>query len=177
MLTLFTWVFMFSFVRSMTQAMSWLSDLIGDIVHPLLMLSLWILSKTLITFWYTAPHCKPCRYVWVAITPFTLILGLKSGVFWNPLIISFPMSTETFWLSPKMTEKIGFKECWGPKSLSGWPEFFKAGWATLHSIFSSIFGDNHKVSVLIGKLMMRGFQNTPDFNPSINVKGVIATQT
>ena len=30
-------------------------------------------------------------------------------------------------------------------------------------IFSVIFGDNHKVSVPIGKLMMRGFQNTPDF--------------
>ena len=44
-------------------------------------------------------------------------------------------------------------------------------------IFSLIFGDNHKVSVLIGKLMMRGFQNTPDFNPGINVKGVIATKT
>ena len=48
---------------------------------------------------------------------------------------------------------------------------------SLNPIFSVIFGDNHKVSVLIGKLMMRGFQNTPDFNPSINVKGVIATQT
>ena len=29
-------------------------------------------------------------------------------------------------------------------------------------IFSVIFGDNHKVSVPIGKLMMRGFQNTPN---------------
>ena len=48
---------------------------------------------------------------------------------------------------------------------------------SLNPIFSVIFGDNQKVSVLIGKLMMRGFQNTPDFNPSINVKGVIATQT
>ena len=76
-----------------------------------------------------------------------------------------------------MTEKIGFKDRWGPKFLSGRPEFFKAGYATLNHIFSLIFGDNHKVSVLIGKLMMRGFQNTPDFNPSINVKGVIATQT
>ena len=33
---------------------------------------------------------------------------------------------------------------------------------TLNQIFSVIFGDNHKVSVPIGKLMMRGFQNTPD---------------
>ena len=34
---------------------------------------------------------------------------------------------------------------------------------SLNSIFSIIFGANHKVSVPIGKLMMRGFQNTPDF--------------
>ena len=34
---------------------------------------------------------------------------------------------------------------------------------TLDPIFSTIFGANHKVPVPIGKLMMRGFQNTPDF--------------
>ena len=33
---------------------------------------------------------------------------------------------------------------------------------TLNQIFSVIFGDNHKVSVPIGKLMMRGFQNIPN---------------
>ena len=87
------------------------------------------------------------------------------------------MGTETLWLAPNMMEKIGFKEYWAQKSLSGQRESLKAGQATLNLFFSDIFGDNKKVSVLIGKLMMRGFQNTPDFNPSINVKGVIANQT
>ena len=76
-----------------------------------------------------------------------------------------------------MTKKIRFQEGWGPKSLSRPRESLKAGQDTLNPIFSDNFGDSHKVSVPIGKLMMRGFQNTPDFNPSINVKGVIATQT
>ena len=34
---------------------------------------------------------------------------------------------------------------------------------SLNPIFSVIFGDNHKVLVPIGKPMMRGFQNTPNF--------------
>ena len=34
---------------------------------------------------------------------------------------------------------------------------------SLNSIFSVIFGDNHKVSVPIGKPMMKGFQNNPNF--------------
>ena len=33
---------------------------------------------------------------------------------------------------------------------------------SLNPIFSLIFSNNHKVSVPIGKLMMRGFQNTPN---------------
>ena len=33
---------------------------------------------------------------------------------------------------------------------------------SLIPIFSVIFGDNHKVSMYIGKPMMRGFQNTPN---------------
>ncbi len=32
----------------------------------------------------------------------------------------------------------------------------------LNPVFFVIFGNNHQVSVPIGKLMMRGFQNTPN---------------
>ena len=39
---------------------------------------------------------------------------------------------------------------------------------------SLIFGDSYKVLVAIGKLMMRGFQNTLTFNPSIIVRAEIA---
>ena len=93
--------------------------------------------------WEMRGHLQPptanlAAYVWVAINPFTLMLGLKSGVFWNALIISFPMSTETLWLSPKMTEKIGFRECWGQKSLSGRPEFWKQS-RQLQILFSPSF--------------------------------------
>ena len=76
-----------------------------------------------------------------------------------------------------MTEKTGLKLAYHAFKNSGRPDTDFGPQHSLNPIFSAIFGDNHKVSVLIGKLMMRGFQNTPDFNPSINVKGVIATQT
>ena len=33
---------------------------------------------------------------------------------------------------------------------------------SLNPVVSVIFCGNHKVSVPVGKLMMRGFQNTPD---------------
>ena len=39
-----------------------------------------------------------------------------------------------------------------------------------------IFGDNHKVSVLIGKLMTRGFQNTPYFWILLKIEGAMALQ-
>ena len=87
------------------------------------------------------------------------------------------MSTETLWLSPKIKEKIGFKVAYPALKNSGRPDNDFGPQHSLNPIFSVIFGDNQKVSVLIGKLMMRGFQNTPDFNPSINAKGMIATQT
>ena len=62
-----------------------------------------------------------------------------------------------------MMEKIGFKEYWGPKSLSGQGESLKLGQATFNPFFSDIFGDIQKFSVPIGKLMTRGFQNNPYF--------------
>ena len=76
-----------------------------------------------------------------------------------------------------MTEKIGFKVTYPAFKDSLRRDNDFGPQHSLNPIFSVIFGDNHKVSVLIGKLMMRGFQNTPDFNPGINVKGVIETQT
>ena len=71
-------------------------------------------------------------------------------MFWNPLIISFPIGTETLWLAPKMMEKIGFKEYWGHC------HYFIMQVESFIFIFSVFFCDNHKVSVLIGKLMIRG---------------------
>ena len=76
-----------------------------------------------------------------------------------------------------MSEKNRFKVAYPALKNYGWPNNDFGPQHSLNTIFSVIFGDNQKVSVLIGKLMMRGFQNTPDFNPNINVKGVIATQT
>ena len=76
-----------------------------------------------------------------------------------------------------MMEINGLKVAYHTFKNSDWPENDFGPQHSLNPIFSVIFGDYHKVSVLIGKLMMRGFQNTPHFNPSINVKGVIATQT
>ena len=47
---------------------------------------------------------------WKAIAPSYLSNIQVLGVFWNPLVISFPMYTETLQLSQKITEKIEFKE-------------------------------------------------------------------
>ena len=73
------------------------------------------------------------------------------------------MGTETLWLSPKITEKNGFKVANPALQDSLQPENDFGPQHSLNPIFSIIFGANHKVSVPIGKLMMRGFQNTPDF--------------
>ena len=62
-----------------------------------------------------------------------------------------------------MTEKIGFKVAYPAFKNSGQPDNDFGPQYSLNPIFSVIFSDNHKVSVLIGKLMMRGFQNTSDF--------------
>ena len=77
-----------------------------------------------------------------------------------------------------MTEKIGFKVAYPAFKNSGQPDndfgpqhsLKKSVWPdndfgpqhSLNPIFSVIFGDNHKVSVLIGKPMIGGFQNTPN---------------
>ena len=63
---------------------------------------------------------------WKAIAPSYLSNIQVFGVFWNPLVISFPMHTETLRLSPKMAVKIEFEETYpslkdslGPKSDHG----------------------------------------------------------
>ena len=71
------------------------------------------------------------------------------------------MGTEIFGFEPWEAEIIGFKEGQGPKSLFGPRESFKEGQVSSNTIFTAILRDNHKVSVCIGKLMTRGFQNTP----------------
>ena len=62
-----------------------------------------------------------------------------------------------------MSEKNGFKVAYPTLKDSLQPENDFGPQHSLDPIFSIIFGANHKVSVPIGKLMMRGFQNTPDF--------------
>ena len=52
----------------------------------------------------------------------------------------------------------------------------KSGLRSLNSIFSSIFCDNHKVSVIIGKLMTRGFQNTTYTCILLKIEGPRAIQ-
>ena len=62
-----------------------------------------------------------------------------------------------------MTEKIGFKVAYPAfKDSPGLDNDFgpQPSW---NLIFFISFDDNYKVSAPIGKLMMRGFQNTPDF--------------
>ena len=71
------------------------------------------------------------------------------------------MGTEIFGFGPLGAEIIGFKEGWGPQSLFGLSESCKVRKVSSNSIFTAIFRDNHKVLVCIGKLMTRGFQNTP----------------
>ena len=62
-----------------------------------------------------------------------------------------------------MSEKNGFKVTYPALKDSLQPENDFGPHYSLNPIFSIIFGANHKVSVPIGKLMMRGFQNPPDF--------------
>ena len=62
-----------------------------------------------------------------------------------------------------MLKKNGFKVAYHAFKDSLWPENDFGPQYSLNPIFSTIFGANHKVPVPIGKLMMRGFQNTPDF--------------
>ena len=42
-------------------------------------------------FWSTAPHCKPCRLCLSCYYSLHINTWIKG----NPLVISFPMSTET----------------------------------------------------------------------------------
>ena len=69
------------------------------------------------------------------------------------------MSTGTLWFLPEMTEKIGFQVAYPVLKDSLQPDNDFGPLYSLDPIFSTIFGANHKV----GKLMMRGFQNTLDF--------------
>ena len=62
-----------------------------------------------------------------------------------------------------MSEKNGFKVAYPNLKDSPQPDNDFGPQYSLKPIFSTIFDANHKVSVPIGKLMMRGFQNTPDF--------------
>ena len=62
-----------------------------------------------------------------------------------------------------MTEINGLKVAYHAFKNSGWPDNDFGPLYSLDPIFSTIFGANHKAPVPIGKLMMRGFQNTPDF--------------
>ena len=62
-----------------------------------------------------------------------------------------------------MSEKNEFKVAYPALKDSPKPDNDFGPQYSLNPIFSIIFGANHKVSVPIGKLMMRGFQNTPDF--------------
>ena len=62
-----------------------------------------------------------------------------------------------------MSEKNGFKVAYPAFKDSLQPDNDFGPLYSLDPIFSTIFGANHKVPVPIGKLMMRGFQNTPDF--------------
>ena len=63
-----------------------------------------------------------------------------------------------------------------PTLLSLQPENDFGPQYSLSQIFSIIFGANHKVSVPIGKLMMRGFQNTPYFWILLKSEGAMALQ-
>ena len=62
-----------------------------------------------------------------------------------------------------MSEKNGFKVAYPVFTDSLLPDNDFGPLYSLDPIFSTIFGANHKVPEPIGKLMMRGFQNTPDF--------------
>ena len=62
-----------------------------------------------------------------------------------------------------MSEKNGFKVAYPALKDFLQPENDFGPQHSLNPIFSIIFGANHKVSVPIGKLIMRGFQKTPDF--------------
>ena len=62
-----------------------------------------------------------------------------------------------------MSEKNGFKVAYLAFKDSSRPDNDFGPQYSLNPIFSIIFGAKHKVSVPIGKLMMREFQNTPDF--------------
>ena len=61
-----------------------------------------------------------------------------------------------------MTEITGLKVAYHAFENSGRPDNDFGPQHSLNPIFSVIFGDNHKVSVPIGKPMMRGFQNNPN---------------
>ena len=62
-----------------------------------------------------------------------------------------------------MSEKNGFKVAYPVFKDFLRPDNDFRPLYSLDPIFSIIFGANYKVPVPIGKLMMRGFQNTPDF--------------
>ena len=62
-----------------------------------------------------------------------------------------------------MSEKNGFKVAYPNLKDSPRPDNVNGPQYSLNPIFSNIIGANNKVSVPIGKLMMRGFQRTPDF--------------
>ena len=61
-----------------------------------------------------------------------------------------------------MTEINGHKVAYHALKNSVRPDNDFGPQHSLNPIFSVIFGDNHKVSVPIEKLMMKGFQNTPN---------------
>ena len=56
-----------------------------------------------------------------------------------------------------MTEINGLNVAYHAFKNSGWPDNNFGPQHSLNPIFSVIFGDNHKVSLHIGKPIMRGF--------------------
>ena len=92
------------------------------------------------------------------------------------------MGTEIFQIGPKGAEKMEIKD--STCILKLWPEPECTDslrpdndFGPLYSldpIFSTISGANHKVPVPIGKLMTRGFQNTPYFWILLKSEGAIA---
>ena len=62
-----------------------------------------------------------------------------------------------------MTEKIGFQVAYPAFKDSLKPDNYFGPQPSKNLLFFVIFYDNYKVSVPIVKLMMREFQNTPDF--------------
>ena len=65
-------------------------------------------------------------------------------MFWNPLVISFPMGS--LWFQPKMTEQFGFEMAYPVLKDSLKPDNYFVPQPFKNLIFFVIFDDNYKVA-------------------------------